>query len=328
MAIFYFKRIDNPIDNFMEYIKILIILLLFPILIFSGCTQRETPKKVSLNKKVSEAITKKREAEENTLYFGFDLRLGPKEDVKIYSSFLRYLEDTTGYRFRIRFSERYEDTVDNLRNGITHFAAIGPLSFIIGKESDGIKCLVSGLNEEKKSKYHAVIFTRPESDIENIRDLKGKTFAFGARYSTQGYLIPRKMLEDAGITLTELGYYVFAGSHSNTVRAVLNREVDAGGMQDNLARRLEREGKIRIIKISEPFPSSLICYNTSVNSRIVEAVKSALLYFSPTGKHKDILVDWDKTEMPYGFALIDESEYEVIRVLARKYGLLSNEAQD
>lgn len=312
----------------MEYIKILIILLLFPILICSGCTQRETPKKVSLNKKVPEPARKIREAEGNTLYFGFDLRLGPKEDVKIYSSFLRYLEDATGYRFRIKFNESYKDTIDNLKNGITHFAAIGPLSFIIGKEGDGIKCLVSGLNEKREPKYHAVIFTRPESNIENIRDLKGKTFAFGARYSTQGYLIPRKMLKDAGITLNELRYYIFAGSHGNTVRAVLNGEVDAGGMQDNLARRLGREGKIRIIKVSEPFPSSLICYNTGVDSKIVEAVRSALLYLYPTGKHKDVLVDWDKTEMPYGFAPINESEYEIIRVLARKYGLLSNEAQD
>lgn len=304
------------------YQKILTILLFSSFLIFSGCTQGETPKKVSLNKKVPEPVQKTREVEKDTLYFGFDLRLGPKEDVKIYSSLLRYLEEVTGYRFRIRFSKRYEDTIDNLRNGITHFAAIGSLSFFIGSETDGIKCLVSGLNENKQPKYHGVIFVRPESDIESISELKGKTFAFGARYSTQGYLIPRKMLEDAGITPNELNYHVFTGSHSNTVRAVLNGEFDAGGIQDNLAGRLEREGKIRIIKVSEPFPSSLICYNTTVDSKIVEAVRSALLHLYPTGRHKDILVDWDKTEMPYGFTSVNESEYEMIRVLAGKYGLL------
>lgn len=305
-----------------SHCKILTILLFSSLLIVFGCTENETPKKVSIDKKVSEPIRKIREVDEDTLYFGFDLRLGPREDVKIYSSLIRYLEDVTGYRFRIRFSERYEDTVDNLRNGITHFSAIGPLSFIIGSERNGIKCLVSGLNEEKEPKYHAAIFTRPESDIDNIRDLKGRTFAFGARYSTQGHLIPRKMLEDADITLNKLKYYVFAASHTNAVRAVLNKEFDAGGIQDNLARRLEEEGKIRIIEVSKPFPSSLICYNTTVDSEIAETVKSALLSLDPTGKHKDILVDWDKTEMPHGFTSVNESDYEIIRVLARKYGLL------
>lgn len=325
------KTLNDHVPNLRgrkSYLKILTILLFSLFLISSGCTQKERPKKVSLNKKVPETIARTREAREDTLYFGFDLRLGPKEDVKIYSSFLRYLENTTGHRFRIRFSEKYEDTVNNLRNGATHFAAIGPLSFVIGRETDNIKCLASGLNEEKTPEYRAVIFTRPESSIENIRDLKGKTFAFGAGYSTQGYLIPRKMLEDAGITLNELRYYAFTGSHTNTIRAVLNREVDAGGMQDNLARRLEREGRIRIIRISEPFPSSLICYNTSVDNKVVESVGAALLSLDPTGKHRDILVDWDKTEMPNGFAPVRESEYEMIKSLAKKYGLLSNEAQD
>ena len=311
-----------------SYCKILTILLFSSFLIFSGCTEKEIPKKVSLSKKVPEPARKISEVEENTLYFGFDLRLGPKEDVKIYSSLLRYLEDVTGYRFRIRFSERYEDTVDNLGNGITQFAAIGPLSFVIGRERNGIKCLVSGLNGEKKPEYHAVIFTRPGSKIENVGGLEGKTFAFGARYSTQGHLIPRKMLEDAGITLKELKHYVFTGFHSNTVRAVLNGEFDAGGMQDYLAKSLEKEGKIKIIKISEPFPSSLICYNTNVDDSIVEAVRSALLDLSPAGNHKDILVDWNRTEMPEGFTPVNESDYEVISILASKYGLSGNEAKD
>lgn len=310
------------------YLKISTTLLFLSFLIFSGCTEKDIPKKVSLNKKVPEPVRKIKEVKEDTLYFGFDLRLGPREDVKIYSSLTRYLEDITDYRFRIRFSERYEDTVDNLRNGITDFAAIGPLSFIIGREKNGIKCLVSGLNEEKKPEYHAVIFTRPWSNIENVSDLKGKTFAFGARYSTQGYLIPRNMLEDAGITLKELKYHVFTGSHSNAVRAVLNGEFDAGGMQDCLAKSLERKGKIRIIKVSEPFPSSLICYNTNVEDRIVEAVRSALLYLNPTSNHKDILIDWNKTEMPEGFTPVNESDYKVISILAKKYGLLNNEAKD
>ena len=218
----------------------------------------------------------------------------------------------------VRFSERYEDTVDNLGNGITQFAAIGPLSFVIGRERNGIKCLVSGLNGEKKPEYHAVIFTRPGSKIENVGGLEGKTFAFGARYSTQGHLIPRKMLEDAGITLKELKHYVFTGFHSNTVRAVLNGEFDAGGMQDYLAKSLEKEGKIKIIKISEPFPSSLICYNTNVDDSIVEAVRSALLDLSPAGNHKDILVDWNRTEMPEGFTPVNDSNFKAIRKFESK----------
>jgi len=301
---------------------------LISVLIFfsisSGCAQKETPKKVSLYKRQPESLLKT-ENNEETLWFGFDLRLDPKEDVRIYSPFLKYLEKATGKHFGIKFTERYEDTIENLGKGITHFAAIGSLSFVIGKGKYGsaIKYLVSGVNKDGDTRYYAVIFTKPDTDIKDIKDLKGRTFAFGARMSTQGHLIPRKMLDDEGITIEDLQKYTFTGSHINTVRAVLNGEYDAGGIQDTLAKELASEGKINILKISEPYPSSLIAYNSAVPRGIVEAVKSALLNLEPQGKDKDMLVEWDKTEMPLGFTTVNETEFYKVAILARKYGLLT-----
>ena len=44
---------------------------------------------------------------------------------------------------------------------------------------------------------------------EDIKELRGKCFAFGSEMSTQGHLIPRSMLEEAGITLNDLGKYIY-----------------------------------------------------------------------------------------------------------------------
>jgi phosphonate transport system substrate-binding protein len=117
-----------------SYIRFLLIFISLFILALSGCSEDKRPKKVSITKRTSETFEtlrgKKREDhEKNTLRFGFDLRLGPKDDVRIYSPFVKYLQNTTGRRFRIKFTEKYEDTVENLGNGITHFAAIGALSY-------------------------------------------------------------------------------------------------------------------------------------------------------------------------------------------------------
>jgi len=263
----------------MKLIKLLPFILL-PILL-CGCGDREVPKKVSLDKRspVSEDYIKHTGV--GSLKFGFDLRLGPREDVRIYLPFLRYLEENTGSSFSLRFTEKYEDTVENLGKGITHFAALGPVNCILANKKYGTGCLVMGLNSEGKPSYRAVIFTRADSPIKNLKDLKGKTFAFGDKYSTQGHIIPRKMLEDAGITQERLRSYVFTGSHANTARAVLNGEYDAGGIQDTLAERLLAEGKIRILAASKPYPSSLICYNKNIDPLILKAVKAALLSLDP-----------------------------------------------
>lgn len=299
---------------------------LIPVILFmllsSGCVKEETPKKVSLTKKTVEPSGAVDSTPPDTLWFGFDLRLGPKEDVRIYLPFLKYLEAATGRHFRIKFSEKYEDTVEDLGKGVTHFAAVGTLSYVIGEARYGIRYLVSGVNKEGDTTYNSIIFTAPNSKVHDLKELKGKCFAFGARMSTQGHLIPRKMLQDEGITLNDLGKYIYTGSHLDTLKMVLNGECDAGGIQDALAKRLSLEGKIKILKISEPYPSSLIAYNNSVDSKTVEAVRSALLAFEPMGRHKAVLEDWDKTEMPFGFTKVNELEMEKVKALARKYGLL------
>jgi phosphonate transport system substrate-binding protein len=296
-------------------------LLLFIILLVS-CVQNEPAKKVSLTKRSNEKHNGIKYPQHKTLWFGFDLRLGPKEEVLIYTPFLNYLEKTTGRRFRIKFTEKYEDTVSNLGKGITHFAALGSLSYVLGHEKYGIQYLVSGVNSEGDPTYHSIIFTKPDSLIQDIHELKQKCFAFGSRMSTQGHIIPRSMLEQAGISLTDLEEYIYTGSHLNAVKSVLNGECDAGGIQDTLAKRLVEEGTIKIIKMSQPYPSSLVAYNSSLDAALVKAVKEALLAFEPMDKHKTLLHEWSKTEMSLGFTSMDEIEFNRITDLAKKYDLL------
>jgi len=299
------------------------IFLLFILIILYGCTKGETPKKVSLYNRAGEASKDMDHSSHDILWFGFDPRLGPKDQVLIYTPFLTYLEEATGKRFRIKFAERDEDAVKNLGMGLTHFAAMGTLNYVIGQNKYGINYLVSGANRDGDPKYQSAVFTRPESRLQALHALKGKCFAFGSHMSTEGHLIPRNMLDDAGVTIKDLGNYIYTGSHINAVRSVLNGECDAGGIQGSLARRLAAEGKIKILKMSEPFPGTVIAYNGSVDSDTVNAVRSALLAFDPSGRHKARLVEWDRTEMPLGFAEINEQELDKVAGFAREYGLLT-----
>ncbi len=305
--------------NIKRFITVLFALLLF---LSSGCAKDEKPKKVSLYKRSSNIKHHSEDPLLDTLQFGFDLRLGPKEEIEIYTPFLKYLEKTTGERFNINFTEKYEETVRNLGLGNTDFAAIGSLSYVIGRREYGIKYLVSGVNREGDARYQSAIITRPDSGIDNIKDLRGRSFAFGSRMSTQGHLIPRKMLEDAGILIDNIDH-IYSGSHVNAVKAVLNGEKAAAGIQDTLAKSLESEGKIKILAFSEPYPSSLVAYNGATDRELVEKMRSALLEFEPMGKHKHILFQWNRTEMPLGFISVDEAEIEKIAELAERYGLLN-----
>jgi len=109
--------------------------LALSIFLIWGCGDKEVPKKVSLNKRAPSVDMQERPSEAGSLKFGFDLRLGPKEDVKIYLPFLRYLEQNAGNKFSLRFTEKYEDTVENLGKGITDFAALGPVNCVLQQKN-------------------------------------------------------------------------------------------------------------------------------------------------------------------------------------------------
>lgn len=247
------------------------------------------------------------------LFFGFDLRSGPMEDARQYLPFLNYLKKSTGYDFKLRFTPKNSSIIDDLGMGKIHFAAIGAVSFIQAREMYGVVGLVRGINSLGKAEYRSTIVVLPNSDIEEIEDLKGKRFAFGSVSSTQGHLIPRIVLSGRSIGLDDLASYKYTGSHQNCVNAVIKGSVDACGMQDTMAERMVADGLVRILHRSGYYPSSGIAANQEVAPNVVEKVTQALLDFDPLGRDKEGLHNWNDTEMPNGFTAATGADYVELR---------------
>ncbi len=305
--------------NTIRYLSIVLLILLGLL----SCDSTNIPKKVSIKNR---ADVKEQNAEISkepvVLKFGFDLRLEPKDDFKIYMPFLKYLAEATGRKFSIVFTADYEETIKNLGTGVTQFAFLGPVNCIRAKKLYATGCLAMGRNAKGKQEYQAAIVVRAGSRLSSLVDLRGKSLAFGSRFSTQGYLIARYMLEEAGLELKDLSSYEFTGSHNNAMRAVLNGNFEAGAVQDGLARKMAASGKIKILSVSKPFPASLVCFNKNVDPLIIEEIRQALMDFDPQNRHAKMLIDWNKTEMPAGFAPYDASRLEEVKALAQQYGLL------
>lgn len=92
--------------------------------------------------------------------------------------------------------------------------------------------------------YHSVFFTRADSGISSIDDLKGHVVAYDDNASTSGYLLPTAYLIENGFTVQEttgldasvdenaIGYF-FTGDDDNTIEFVLSEQAVAG-VVDNL----------------------------------------------------------------------------------------------
>jgi len=294
----------------------LVLLVCVCVPILTACDQSSDKQIVDLTDKLSE--TEFIESigiinDTDVYYFGFDLRASPQEDARQYLPFLKYLENSTGYKFRIYFTPKEESIGDLLGIGKVQFAAIGATSFLAANNKYGVMPLVRGLNLQGKAEYQSVIVVAKDSGIKTIKGLKGKSLAFGSTSSTQGHLIPRIILNKNGMTINDLGSYHYMGSHQNCANSVVSGKYDACGMQDTMAKNLAALGLVRILHVSEYYPSSGIAVNPKVPDEVITRIKTALLEFEPAGIHKDILYHWHQTEMPNGFVSATVDDYNKLK---------------
>ncbi len=244
--------------------------------------------------------------------FSFDLRISPSEDARQYLPLIEYLERQTGLPFRLDFRTDSHSLEQGFIRGEVDFAIIGAGSYLALLEKTDILPLVRGLNAEGEPGYRAYLVTLPDSPLQGISSLRGKTLALGSRTSTQGYLIPRIMLAQAGIDFGDLAAHEFTGSHRACAEAVIRGDADACGMQDILARRLIEAGELRALAISEVFPSSGIFASARVPAEVRERVRKALIAFDPVSL-ADRLYHWERTEMAGGFTAASADDYTLLK---------------
>lgn len=258
-----------------------------------------------------------------TWRIGFDRRLEPKEDVRQIASLAQWLTARTGLAFSVAVTAQDDGSIiDEVCGDRADFAAVGTVSYLQAHAQCGARILVRGRNLEGEDTYRAAIVVRADSPLQSVADLRGHSFTFGALNSTQGHLIPRLMLQQAGLTLDDLSAYSFSGSHAATANAVTSGRSDAGALQDTLARDLAQRGLVRILALSEPYPASGIIVGPNVPAQTAEILQQALLTLDPTGADAATLYHWERSEMPRGFVEAHDTDYEDLRRIARTIGLL------
>ena len=156
--------------------------------------------------------------------------------------------------------------------------------------------------------YHSVIFTRRDSEIKRLEDLKGKILVFEDAGSTSGYLLPKLFLQRRGLKLTEKSRfsadpaatdvgYVFARSPEKLVDAVLTKQAAAGAFSDDDFSGLEEKKKadIALLAQTERLPRHLLSVRTDLSPALAERLEAILLAMHEDAEGRKILQKVDGT---------------------------------
>jgi phosphonate transport system substrate-binding protein len=233
-----------------------------------------------------------------------------------YQPLVDYLGRQTPWRFELDLSPTYQETVARLCDGRTQLAYVGPYTYLRAADACGARPIVR-LNTARRATYRSYIMVREDSAFRTLKDLRGKTIAFGARLSTSAHLMPRGMLIDAGVRPgIDIGCR-FYGHHDQAARAVLIGEVAAAGIRDLTGDRFKTRG-LRVLAVSPAIPNFPFIVKPETPSAVVDALVKA--FVDTPGRDpavKEMMASWD-AELADGFSLVSAEEYRPVELLAAR----------
>lgn len=255
--------------------------------------------------------------EKPVVRFGVIPRYNPLVMYKRYQPIMDYLSAATPYRFELKISKDYPEAVRFLRQGVTQVSSLGDVTFAEANVQYRAIPILKPLNKDGTPFYRSAIIVRSDSKIKDLKDLRGKTVAFGSPHSTSSNLIPRYLLWDHGVGLRDLKSYVNLQHHDAVAKAILKGQYDAGAVKDVVAEKYKSHG-LRILAWSGPIPSVPLVVRKDAPPAVVKSLTNALLKLDRNNpQHKAIMKNWDD-EFCYGFAPAAIEDYRGIFRMIRE----------
>ncbi len=233
------------------------------------------------------------------------------EVVRKFRPFLSYLETVLteelgeAVTIKMQISNKYDAAIDDLVTGAVDFSRFGPASYVTAKGRDaGIEIIAMETKKGKKT-FKGVIVVSESSEISEISQLRGHSFAFGDRLSTIGRYLAQKMLLDSGIHADDLSDYDYLGRHDRVGSAVGKGDYDAGALKSSTFKKLRDKGvPIRVLasfdNVTKPWIAS-----SSIEPRVLAALRKVFL-----ATHDPEIL---KTVSKSGFLPGQDIEYSPIR---------------
>jgi phosphate/phosphite/phosphonate ABC transporter binding protein len=139
-----------------------------------------------------------------------------------------YLSNKTGINIEVDERKNYEILLKPFKKRGSYWFGKRTYLCKVKKELNVIPVVKTV--EKGKDTYKSFIVVRKDSGLKNFDDLRGKKFAFVDKQSTSGYLFPRVMMADLGVTKLEdyFSRIVFLDDHLSSIISVYNGYVDGG----------------------------------------------------------------------------------------------------
>jgi phosphonate transport system substrate-binding protein len=228
-----------------------------------------------------------------------------------------HLERVVGRPVDLIVTTDYSSMIEATRFGRIDVAYFGPLSYVLARSKADIEAFAVGVSRGSPT-YTSVVIVPAASTLKGIAELKGRTVAYGDTASTSSHLVPRAMLQDAGLVANTDYKTVYVGAHDAVARSVETGKVDAGALSRPIFDSLVKAGKIdgtkvRVLAETKAIPN----YPMAMQSKLAPELKAKIRGAFLDLKDPDLL----RSFRAEGFAATDDRAYDVLRDTAKVLNL-------
>lgn len=193
----------------------------------------------------------------------------------------------------------YTAIIEALRTGKADMAYMGALAVAMGSERAGVTPIVMKAPNGDKAQavYHSVFVTQKDnSEINSIKDFKGKTIAFVDPDSTSGNLVPTseimKAFPDLHLTNEKIhtnGEFFeavsFSGKHQAGLQAVIKGDVDIVPISDQIMASEFKNGNadenaVKVVHSSAAIPAEAMVVSKTVNKDLKKTLTKFLVEYN------------------------------------------------
>jgi len=229
---------------------------------------------------------------------GSELKLGvgmfqpdKEKNDATYRALAQHLSQRLGRPVSLRTVDTWEGLAKSLANGETDLALMGPWGYVLANHHAGAQ-VVSTILYNGKPEYFAIIVTHPDSGLNSVQDLikdgRKRSFAFGDKGSTSGYLIPFHFFQQQGVDPEKLFARVLYTKHQAIQTQVTAGQLDAGADFNRNRNTMIEQGLIKaerskIIWESAALPNDAFAVSAKlfIDKALVARLQAALAEIGP-----------------------------------------------
>jgi phosphonate transport system substrate-binding protein len=194
---------------------------------------------------------------------------------KSFAGMIAHLQASPDFEFEISSYPSYEESYAALKAKKVDLVVIGAVLYVEAHHESGAVPIVA-----EGSAVRSMIVVKKDSPIKSVRELKGKSFAFGYDGSTSTHLIPLLLMSKSLVKQADLGKTQFVGADQEKIVAkVLSGEVDACGLVENVFEKYK--DKLRALDTSDPFPGGPLVARKEMPAATIEALRKLFTSYKP-----------------------------------------------